>query len=179
MKIINDTIYNILCLARNNKSLNFVNKIANIDDYNIIIPNLYLGNIISANNIDFLKNNNIQSIINCTENEQFHEYFNDKNKIRLEINDSKDPENIEKFNKEIINAINFIDKSLNENKPVYIHCYWGLMRSATVVACYLINKYNLTANDAINIIREKRPMALVSFYNFNEVLKFVENNKKQ
>jgi protein-tyrosine phosphatase len=49
------------------------------------------------------------------------------------------------------------------------------MRSATVVAAYLIKKYNLTAEESINIIKEQRPKALVSFYNFNDVLKYVEN----
>jgi protein-tyrosine phosphatase len=172
---LNKGLYSILCLVRNKRILKVINNTVSIADYNMIIPNLYLGNIIGANNVDFLKKNNIQSIINCTENEPFNEYFNDGSIFRLSINDSRDETNINKFKREIIHAIDFIDNSIEQNQAVYVHCYWGLMRSATVVAGYLIKKYNLTVEESINIIKEQRPRALVSFYNFNDVLKYVEN----
>jgi protein-tyrosine phosphatase len=174
MNIYNRAIYNILCVTKNDTFLKVVNNIACIDDYNMIIPNLYLGNISYSNNIDFLKKYNIQSIVNCTEKEHFNEYFDNKNKFRLSINDSRNEENINKFKDEIINAIQFINNSIEENKPVYVHCYWGLMRSATVVVGYLMLKYNLPMNDAINIVKEQRPKALSSFYNFNDVLQYIE-----
>jgi protein-tyrosine phosphatase len=174
--MINKVFYNLICLARNKKSLDIVNKFAYIDDYNEIIPNLYLGNINCANNQQFLIDNNIQSIINCTMNEPFNEYFSDKNKLRLTITDSKESDNMDNFKKQIFEAIYFIEDSLNNDKSVYIHCYWGLMRSATVVAAYLMKKYNMPKDDAISIIREKRCCALLPFYNFNEVLNYVEEN---
>ena len=175
MRLFNKIIYSTLNATRNNTSLNIINKIANIDDYNLIIPNLYLGNIKNANNIDFLKENDIQAIVNCTENEEFNEYFIDKSKYRLSINDSKNENNINKFKNDIFDVIYFIEENLNNNKKVYVHCYWGLMRSATVIAGYLIYKYKLSIKDSINIIQEQRPKALVSFYNFNEVLEYVHN----
>ena len=174
--MLNKVFYNLICLARNKKSIDIVNKFANIDDYNQIIQNVYLGNINCANNQQFLIDNNIQSIINCTMNEPFNEYFDTKSKLRLTINDSKESENIDQFKKQIFEAIYFIENSLSNDKPVYIHCYWGLMRSATVVAAYLMKKYNMPKDDAISIIREKRSCALLSFYNFNEVLNYVEEN---
>jgi protein-tyrosine phosphatase len=175
MEFVNKAIYNILCLTRNRRFLNIANKISNIDDYNIIVPYVYLGNINNANNIEFLKKNNITAIINCTENEEFNEYFSDKPKFRLKVNDSKEFDNINNFKNQIINAIIFIDKHREEKKNIYIHCYWGLMRSATVVAGYLIYKYGLSVNDAINIVKEKRPSSLSSIYNFNEVLYYLES----
>jgi protein tyrosine/serine phosphatase len=175
MNIFNKIIYSALCLTRNKKSLTIINKIASIDDYNMIIPNLYLGNIKAANDIDFLKKYNILAIVNCTENDNFSNYFKDKLKFRLCIKDSKDANNMNKFQNDIIDSINFIEESLNNNKPVFVHCYWGLMRSATVIAAYLIKKYNISKLDAINIIKEQRPMSLSSIYNFNEILDFVEN----
>jgi len=175
MNIFNKTVYGILCLSRNKRVLNIVNKVSNIDDYNIIIPNLYLGNINYANNIKFLKDNNIEAILNCTESEPFNDYFENKHKFRLSINDSKSPENIYNFKLEIINCIDFIDYCIEHKLNIYVHCYWGLMRSATVVACYLIRKYHMSSIDAINIVKEQRPRALSSLYNFNEVIEFVEN----
>jgi protein-tyrosine phosphatase len=48
------------------------------------------------------------------------------------------------------------------------------MRSATVVCGYLIKKYNMPYRDAINMVKEQRPRALSSLYNFNEILEYVE-----
>ena len=174
---LNKIVYNVISVFRNKYSLNTINTIANIDDYNIIINNLYLGNINKSMDIDFLKNNNIQAIVNCTENEPFSPYFNDKLKLRLPINDSKDIGNIDNFKSLLFDSITFINYCLNNDKRIYIHCYWGLMRSATLVACYLIKKFNLTPNEAILLIKEHRPCALPSFYTFNEILTFVYEDK--
>jgi len=173
----NKAVYNVISTFKNKYSLNVVNKLANIDDYNIIINNLYLGNINKSNDIEFLKNNNIQAIINCTENEPFSDYFDDKLKLRIPVNDSKDEYNIDNFKSFIIESVRFINYCLNNDKRIYIHCYWGLMRSATVVACYLVKKYNLAPNDAIQIIKEKRPRALPSLYNFNDIIIDIYENK--
>ena len=176
MEHFNKAVYNILCLTRNKRSLNFVNRIANIDDYNIIVPNVFLGNMKMASDLDFLQKNNIQAILNCTPDLEYHQYFEDKSKFRLNINDSRDTENINKFKSEVIDGINFIEDCIEENKPVYVHCYWGLMRSATLVAGYIIKKYNISSEDAISIVKSQRPKALSSLYNFNEILLHIEEN---
>ena len=180
MSLYNKAVYGLLCLTRNKPTLSLINKIAHIDDYNMIIPNLYLGNIKAAHDIDFLKTCGIKAIVNCTDNEPFNQYFeeqsNDKKlTFRLAIKDNKNSENIEDFKKSVIDAIIFIEQNLDQNRPVFVHCYWGLMRSATVIASYLIKKYSICALDAINIVKEKRPQALSSLYNFNEILYYVEN----
>lgn len=174
MEHFNKAVYNMLCLTRNKRSLNIVNRIASINDYNIIVPNVFLGNMKMASDLDFLEKNNIQAILNCTPDLEYHQYFDDKPKFRLNVNDSRDKENIIKLKTDIINGIDFIDNCIEQNKPVYVHCYWGLMRSATLVAGYIIMKYNVSSDDAISIVRSQRPMALSSLYNFNEVLKVVE-----
>jgi hypothetical protein len=174
MKIINNLIYNVLCATRNKKTLDFINQISNTDDSNLIIKNLYLGNINCANDVEFLEKNNIGAILNCTEDEPYNDYFDNKYKLRLSINDSKNSDNIDKFKYDIIECIEFIESCIDKNIAVYVHCYWGLMRSATVVCGYLIKKYNMPYRDAINMVKEQRPRALSSLYNFNEVLEYVE-----
>ena len=91
---------------------------------------------------------------------------------------AEDTDNINLFKENIIHSIEFIDTCLEENKPVYVHCYYGLMRSATVVAAYLMKKYKIPKDLAIILVKEQRPMALSSFYNFNEILDYVENKYK-
>ena len=39
----NKAVYNIINIARNRKTLNIINKVARIDNSNMIIPNLYLS----------------------------------------------------------------------------------------------------------------------------------------
>jgi hypothetical protein len=173
MNFYNKTIYNILQMTRNKNVLTVVNRIGNIEDSNQITKNIYLGNIIDANNVEFLRNNNIGAILNCTEDEPFNEYFDDKYKYRLSINDSKSINNINTFKKEIMKAIDFIDFCIDKDVIIYVHCYWGLMRSATVVACYFIKEYKMKPEDAVEIIQEQRNFSLSSLYNFNEILEYV------
>jgi protein-tyrosine phosphatase len=166
----NKLIYKIINLLRNRNILHIVNKIMMIDNHNLILPKLYLGNIHSAQDISFLKSNKIDSILNCTKDEKFHSYFKDKSKLRISVNDSRSKNNLLKFRKEIQKGVEFIDKEISLNKTVYVHCYWGLMRSSTVIAAYLIKKHNMKKDSAILFVKSKRPMALLPFYNFNDIL---------
>ncbi|XP_011878134.1 PREDICTED: phosphatidylglycerophosphatase and protein-tyrosine phosphatase 1 isoform X2 [Vollenhovia emeryi] len=44
---------------------------------------------------------------------------------------------------------------------VYVHCKAGRTRSATLVACYLIIKFNWTPEEAVAYMRTKRPHVLL------------------
>ncbi len=44
------------------------------------------------------------------------------------------------------------------------------MRSATVVAAYLIKNHHYTPQEAIAFVKQKRPQALSSLYNYNDLL---------
>lgn len=209
----NKAIYNTIGFFRHKKSVKIFNAIMNAENSNIIVENLYLGNIIDAHNLSFLVNNNIGAIINCTENEPFHQYFimnddnnddcikddtindntindnnmndnidinnelkintikNEKYILRLDIKDSKDEENIEKFMNIIDNGVEFINTHRNINKRnVFVHCYWGLMRSATVIAGYLIKYENYSVDNAIELIKNKRSYTFSNLYNFKDIL---------
>lgn len=189
----NKAIYNTIGFFRHKKSVQIFNAIMNAENSNIIVEKLYLGNIIDAHNLSFLIDNNIGAIINCTENEPFHQYFimndnmnnnidinnelkintikNEKYILRLDIKDSKDEENVEKFMNIIDNGVEFINthKNLN-NKNVFVHCYWGLMRSATVIACYLIKYEKYSIDNAIELIKNKRSYTFSNLYNFKDIL---------
>lgn len=198
----NKAIYNTIGFFRHKKSVKIFNAIMKSDNSNIIVEKLYLGNIIDAHNLSFLVNNNIGAIINCTEDEPFHQYFimnnykkndkivdenesydksdnsdekkDDKDEkyiLRLDIKDSKDDENVEKFMNVIDNGVEFINvhKNIN-NKTVFVHCYWGLMRSATVIAGYLIKYENYSVDSAIELIQNKRSYTFSNLYNFKDIL---------
>jgi protein tyrosine phosphatase len=56
-------------------------------------------------------------------------------------------------------ACRFIHDALTNNPTnvVYVHCFAGISRSSTLVAAYLILRYEMTPNAAIEAIRAKRP----------------------
>ncbi len=91
----------------------------------------------------------------------------------MSIDDNKEPENMKKFQENIFNAIKFIDNEINKKRVILIHCYYGLMRSATVIASYLIVKYKMSVNDAIEFLKKKNKMIFNRSYNFIEILESV------
>ena len=152
----NEFIFRSISFLKSNSAVNIFNFITNNNDLIYICPNLYLGNINVCKNLDLLKKYNIECIINCTKDIDFHEYFDDKTKYRLDIDDSKDLNNINDFKSKIMNTIYFIDNQINKKCNVLVHCYWGLMRSTCVISCYMIYKYNMEVNCAIEFIRQKK-----------------------
>jgi hypothetical protein len=49
-----------------------------------------------------------------------------------------------------------IDQSIEEGKPVYVHCWGGKGRAGTVVGCYLARHGVATGKDALKMITELR-----------------------
>ncbi len=164
------TIYSIIKSVKSKTSLNIFNFFTNNKDIIQIMPNLYLGTINAAQNSEILYEYKINSIINCTKDEKFLEYFDNKAKYRLDIEDSKDKNNIKKFSNKLLEAVDFLNHQINIGKIVLVHCYWGLMRSPTLIGAYLIRKYNMTTDDVIKFIQEKKCMTFSNMYNFKSIL---------
>ena len=166
----NAIVYKSINLFKTPTTLQIANRLAIIPSHTLIIDNLYLGNLLGAMDLDFLQRERIQSVVNCTTDQSFHPYFNNKAKIRIPVEDSRDSENLQKFSDFLYTAVDFIEAEVDQGHPVYVHCYWGLMRSATVIAAYLIKRYQYTPGEATTFIKQKRPQALSSLYNYNDLL---------
>lgn len=57
---------------------------------------------------------------------------------------------------QIDKSLTFIDQ-IEPGKSVYVHCKAGRSRSSVVTLCYVIQKYGLDVNSAIDMVRIKRP----------------------
>ncbi len=55
--------------------------------------------------------------------------------------------------------VEFIDQQRRAGRSVYVHCRAGVNRSVTVVAAYLMWRDGLSRDEALSVIRGKRPRA--------------------
>ena len=152
----------------------------NVNAYDEIISNLYLGGVKALVNTSNTspKFSLIVNLIKQT-------YMSDNtvpecNKfIRLPVNDS--PDECDKLLSLIYETqvLEHIHASLQENEPVLVHCFMGIQRSASLVACYLIKYYNMSPSESIIYIKTKRSIAFFGGANFaNMIEKFYENERK-
>jgi predicted protein tyrosine phosphatase len=86
---------------------------------------------------------NIYKYIGCIDD-------HDKLKKQLEIYNNKPMIEI---------GYNFIDKAINSNNNILVHCMAGVSRSVSLVIYYLMKKYHMNFEKAIILIKEKRKVA--------------------
>jgi protein tyrosine/serine phosphatase len=145
---------------------NILEKIGVCNIYDIIVPNIFLGNYNSSQNLDFLEKNNIKLIINCTRNIPFLEEY-DCEKIRIPIDDNR----IFK-NNDILDYLYVLDKIYDckeKNLNILVHCRLGSQRSANIVMLYLMKYANLNLDFATQLIKQKRPICFFPFNSFNHI----------
>ena len=167
-------IYNNISKFRSKTNLYIFNLLTNNNDIVNICPNLFLGNYKSSQSIKLLQEYKIDSLVNCTKDIEINEYFQHRNYIRIDVEDSKSNDNINEFKSKIIDSTIFINEQINNNKNVLVHCYWGIMRSPTVIAAYLMYKYNMDVEGVIEFIKDKKNCSFHNLYNFKEILYYVK-----
>lgn len=159
------------------KAINLPNKRSQIYAQNkeqnahLIIPNLWLGNKVAANNLNFLKKNNIQVIFNCTKD--VPNYFQNKqNNIKyykLEVDDSLQKKDINTMTEFLFSYVPILDFYVKNNIPVFVHCWAGMQRSACLVAALLIYN-NIDLPNAIVHIKTIRNVTFSPQINFIDSL---------
>ncbi len=126
-----------------------------------IVDHLYLGNAYNASNFNQLNEFNITSVLNITN--EIPNYFEEDinfDYLKISIDDTN--------NETIINHLDIALKFLNEtkkekpNQNVLVHCYMGSSRSASIILAYLIKYYRLTLDDALKLLKEKRPVVNIN-----------------
>lgn len=120
-----------------------------------ILPNLYLGSSFNASNYDELQNNNITVIFNITH--EISNYYDNNPNIKyyqfpIKDNGKEDITNI------LLQTADLINYHVNKGDRILVHCYMGASRSVSVILYYLIKYHNMPLNDALNYVKEKRPV---------------------
>jgi len=119
-----------------------------------IIPHLWLGDVYAAHNSKELKKRNITHIVTCTVGvvPPFPENFQ---YMHLKILDCA----AEKIHEHFAQTTAFIDDAIKSGGTVLVHCIRGVSRSATIVCAYLMTTQHLSAQEAVDKVRTKRPIA--------------------
>jgi protein-tyrosine phosphatase len=139
---------------------------------NEIIPGLWIGDFYSSQDKDFFETFHIKCVINATTHIQVAPFYKQK-KIsfkRVPVYDSNDSENLSLMIKHKSSAINFIDGAQKLQHPMLVHCHAGMQRSATIVAFFLMQHYNMTKKQAIKFIKSRRNICFEPVPTFDKIL---------
>lgn len=138
-----------------------------------IIDNIYLGNGYNASNYKIIEEKNIKTIINVTkEIDNYFEYTNEFNYIKIPINDTNTSSLFNHFD----TLLKYINKHQQNDGNILIHCFAGRSRSATIVTLYLMHKYNMSLDNAIEYIKKKRNIININVTFYKELKKW--NNER-
>ena len=141
-----------------------------------ITPNCYLGCLPTSSDVEQLNKLGIKNVVNmCAEYggpKKTYEKYQIK-QLHLSTIDSTAPSL-----KSIEKAIEFLKQSLLKKEICFVHCKTGMARSATVVFCHLIVNENYSPDDAMKLLKEKRPEVTTAIMDYISVKRFLASQNK-
>ena len=135
-------------------------------DYSLIKSGIFIGNAHSVignfatKDPDILEEMNIKVVISALTEEEYEDYMIAKEDFpeidwhRLVIDDDKE----ERISEHFFAVHKIISQALADNKNVIVHCAAGMSRSPTLVIAYLMIENRWSYEEAINLVRKRRPI---------------------
>jgi protein-tyrosine phosphatase len=148
-------------------------KFLGYNDYDMILPNIYVGNYNSSSkeNLDKLR---INVVLNCSKVLPFNKKQNIN--IRLPVTDDLTLNSNLIMVRYIVRILPKIKNYHNKKYRILIHCRAGMQRSAAFMAAYLMKYYKLSLGEAIQYIKSKRNQSFFMGPNFYITLKLFEKH---
>ena len=118
-------------------------------------PNLFLGNLTAATDIEWLKQKKMTHILtvdSCPLPRKIQDALPDIKLKYMQMTDMPREDLLTSFE----DSNQFIDNALTSGGKILVHCYFGVSRSATLVIAYIMKKYNLPFAKAFEAVKEKR-----------------------
>jgi len=139
------------------------------DNFSWLIKNKLAGSAIptSIKEIDWVIEQGVKSIVTIREEPLDDDWIKNVNYLHVMSNDMGVPE----FD-DITFAVDFIHRRLNDKEPVMVHCLAGLGRTGTILASYLVKYENMSADEAIEKVREIRPGSIQSYPQEEMIFRF-------
>ena len=151
----------------NSKGISCMYDLTHKPDF--ILEKMVLGNAYNARNFYELEKHNIGLVVNCSKD--IPNYFEDSLQyIRVSVEDKLDQDIYTFLDK----TINIMDEYLTNNpeKNIFVHCFMGSSRSATVIIAYLIKFRKYTRRDALLFLKQKRHLVNINVDFFKQLKKF-------
>ncbi|RWS27079.1 Protein-tyrosine phosphatase mitochondrial 1-like protein, partial [Leptotrombidium deliense] len=160
----------------------FMEKVSSRQWFNRIDDSVILGALPFRSLVpQLISEENVKGVISMNENFELKFWVptteewksNGVEFLQLSTADIFHAPNQEKIEK----GIAFI-KQFEGTGTVYVHCKAGRTRSATLVACYLIQKHSWKPNEAVDFIMAKRPHILLRSKQWEAIHLFHSNYLK-
>ncbi len=153
-------------------------KIPMGNDADEIVPGLWLGNIGAAINVKWLGEKGIRAVFNCTKEAPFA--YTIQRRYRVPVDDNLQPQEIRNLDLWSYEVVYKLTREYQTGQPVLVHCAAGMQRSAACVAMFLIATKNMSPDEAISFIRERRPIAFQPSANFYPAIQhFYESYQRE
>jgi len=145
------------------------------DNFSWLIENKLAGSAIptSIDEVQWAIEQGVKSIVTIREDPLNDDWVKDVNYLHVSSNDMGVPEFAD-----LTYAIDFIHRRITNNEPVMVHCLAGMGRTGTILACYLVKYQNLSADDAIQKVREERPGSIQSYPQEEIIFQFAKSLQK-
>ena len=117
-----------------------------------ILPGIYLGNYINANNLEEIRRLRINYILNCASDIKINNLPTDVKYCHLDMIDSPQLNIFQYFGK----AFAFIESARKNNCNILIHCKLGISRSTSILIAYMIKHYGYSVKKSLDFIKSKR-----------------------
>lgn len=146
---------------------------------------IFIGNVTAAHDEDFLLMNKVTHIVNCAGAEVRDLYENIG--IQYLTFPWKDSANgtvcstvmFDSADRNIENALRFIDKGLSGGECVLIHSFFGVSRSCALAAAYLVVKYGWTLDNTLRFMEMAHQDMSIKPYFMRQLRGFAKRHEVQ
>ena len=124
----------------------------------------------SNDEVQWVIEQGVKSIVTVREEPLDNDWVKNVNYLHVHSNDMGVPE----FD-DLVSTVDFIHRRITNNEPVMVHCLAGLGRTGTLLACYLVKHQKMSADDAIQKVREERPGSIQSYPQEEMIFQFAKS----
>ena len=130
------------------------------DNFSWILEGKLAGSAIptSKDEVTWLQEQGVKTIVTIREEPLDKDWVSQMNYLHVLSDDMRVP-----TFEDLKNSVDYVHKKIQNNEPVMVHCLAGLGRTGTILACYLIKYEKMSAEDAIQHVREKRHGSIQSY----------------
>jgi dual specificity MAP kinase phosphatase len=122
----------------------------------------------------FLRQHGIETVFNCTKDLPFHSSM--RRRYRVPVDDNLEEEEIRNMELWSFEIVYKLLLEYKQGKTILVHCAAGIQRSAAVTAMFLMVFTGMKHEDAMQYIRERRPIAFFKNANFLKSIQGFEKN---